>query len=95
MIFRILPLIALLLVPFAHADEKTDSREAKKQEHFLRIKEIKLQAIREKIAILQDSASCLQSVKTMEAMRPCDERERNAMQDHQQRTMERWETLRQ
>ena len=88
-------LVILFLIPTAYAIEKGENWEAKKQEQFTRMKELKLQGLQEKISILQEAASCIQSAQNHDAMKPCEDRERNAMNDHQQRMKERWESLKQ
>jgi len=93
---RLIPVLAVLfLASSVQAMDKDENWEAKKQEHFSRMKEVKLQALREKIAIMQDAAACVQSAQSHEAMRPCDERESSAMKDHQERMKQRWESLKQ
>lgn len=88
-------LAVLCLMPAAYAMEKGENWEAKKQEQFSKMKELKLQGLKEKISILQDATSCMQSAQNHDAMKPCEERERNAMNEHQQRMKERWESLKQ
>lgn len=88
-------LSVLFLLPVAHAVEKGENWEAKKQEQFARLKEVKLDAAREKISLMQEAASCIQSAQSQDAMRSCDERERSAMEGHQRRMKERWESLKQ
>lgn len=93
---RLIQVLALLIsIPAVYALEKGENWEAKKQEQFAKLKELKIQAFREKISILQDASSCVQSAQNHEALKPCDERESNAMKDHQQRMKERWESLKQ
>ena len=86
----VLVVAILIAIPAAYAVEDW---EAKKQEQFFKLKDIKTVAFREKIAILQEASSCVQSAKTQEAMKLCDERENNAMKTHQQRMKERWDSL--
>ena len=88
-------LSVLLLLSAAYANDKGENWEAKKQEQFAKLKEVKVQGFREKISILQEAASCTQSAQTPEAMKPCEERERAAMEDHQRRMKERWESFKQ
>jgi len=85
----------VLSMSAAYANEKGESWEAKKQEQFGRMKEVKLQALREKVSIFQNAASCMQSAQNHEAAKSCDERERNAMQEHNQKMKQRWESLKQ
>jgi hypothetical protein len=75
---------------FAAGDE--GNREAKKQEYFAKMKDVELQGMRERIALLQDSAACLQGAQNYEAAKSCKERERAAMEQHQKRMKERWES---
>ena len=91
----VLALSTVLLMSAAYANEKGENWEAKKQEQFAKLKEIKAQGFREKISILQEAASCTQSAQTHDAMRSCEERERGTMEDHQRRMKERWESLKQ
>ena len=91
---RSITAIAILaIISTAQANEKGDNWEAKKQEQFSKMKDVKLQGFREKISILQDAASCTQSAQTHEAMKPCEERERAAMEDHARRMKDRWESI--
>jgi hypothetical protein len=91
---RIITAIAILgIVSLAQAHDTGDNWEAKKQEQFSKIKEVKLQGFREKISILQDAQSCTEAAKTHEDMKPCEERERAAMEDHARRMKDRWESI--
>jgi hypothetical protein len=93
---RLIPVLSIvLLMSAAYAEEKGENWEAKKQEQFGRMKEVKLTAVREKISIMQSAASCIQSAQNYDAAKSCDERERNAMQEHNQKMKERWESLKQ
>src|SRR5574337_903575 len=90
----IIAAIAILSIVFlAQANEKDDNWEAKKQEHFVKMKEIKLQDYRERISILQDAATCTEKAQTHEAMKSCDDREQSAMEDHKQHMKARYESI--
>jgi len=67
--------------------------EAKKQEVFGKMKEVKLAGIRGRVEILQQAASCVQGAQNNDAARACDERERQANEDLMRRQKDRWESL--
>ena len=92
---RLVPALIVVLSMSAAGSEKGENWEAKKQEQFGRMKEVKLLAVREKISIMQNAASCIQSTQNYDAAKSCDERERDAMQEHNQKMKERWEALKQ
>ena len=89
----ILAIAFLSMVSLAQANEKGVNWEAKKQEQFAKLKDVKLQGYREKISILQDATSCTQSAQAHEAIKTCEERERAAMEEHARRMKDRWESL--
>jgi len=88
---RTIVAIALCAALPALAADKDGNWEAKKQEQFAKMKDIKVQGMRERIALMQDGLSCVQSAQNQDAMRSCEQRERSAMEQHQQRMKERWE----
>ena len=66
--------------------------EGGKQEWFAKAKDIKVQGMRERISLMQDSLSCVQSAQNPDAMKSCEQHERSAMEDHQRRMKDRWES---
>jgi hypothetical protein len=76
----------------AAAEERGGMNDAKKHEYFGKMKDVKLQGMRERIALMQESASCVQSAQNPDAMRSCEQRERAAMEQHQHKMKERWES---
>jgi hypothetical protein len=66
--------------------------DAKRQEMFGKMKEIKLAGMRERISIMQQSVGCVQSASSPDAMKSCEQSERSAMENHQRRMKERWES---
>jgi hypothetical protein len=67
--------------------------EAKQQEMFVKMKEIKLAGIRGKIEIGQQAVSCVQSAQNTDAVKACDDREKQRNEELQHRQKERWESL--
>ena len=78
--------LALLPAAFAGGD-------AKRTEHFGRMKEIKVQGMQERISVMQDSVSCVRAAQSPDSMRGCEERERAAMEQVQRRQKDRWDSL--
>ena len=66
--------------------------DAKRQEYFGRMKEIKLQGMQERISLMQEGAACVRSAQNQDAMRSCEERERSGMEQISKRMRERWES---
>ena len=63
-----------------------------KGEYFAKAKEIRLEGMRGRISLMQQSVSCVQSAQTQDAMRACEQSERSAMEDLNRRMKERWES---
>ena len=67
--------------------------DAKRQEHFMQAKNIKLEGVRGRMAILQDGLSCVQAANDHQAMEQCDHKERSAMESLMQQQKQKWEAL--
>ena len=93
MIRAIVSIALCAVLPAAFAEEKRGEHEAKKMEHFAKMKDVKLEALRGRITVMQTAASCVQSAQNPDAMRGCEEQERSAMEQHTKHMKERWESL--
>ena len=69
--------------------------DAKRQEHFNKMKQVKLEGMQGRISVMQSAVSCVQSAQNPDGMRACEERERSAMEQHQRHMKDRWESLKQ
>ena len=85
-------LVAAVLCASAGVAFGRDEGGAQREQMFAKMKDIKLQGMRERVALMQDSIGCVQSAQNQDAMRSCEQRERSAMEEHQRRMKERWES---
>jgi hypothetical protein len=79
-------------VPAAYAGGP--GHEPNKQEKFAKMKQIKLEGMQGRLSVMQAALACVQSAQTPDRMQACEQRERSAMDTHQQRMKQRWESLR-
>ena len=85
---------ALCLAIGAHSAFAADGGgDAKKQEMFAKAKEIKLAGTRGRVEIGQQAASCIEAAQNHDALKACDEKERQALKDLQHRQKESWQSL--
>jgi hypothetical protein len=89
----IVSMVFLAAAAAAYANEQGGKSDAKRLEYFAKMKDVKLQGMRERISLMQESASCVQSAQSPDAMRTCEERERSGMEQHSRRMKDRWESL--
>jgi len=67
--------------------------DAKQQEMFPKMKQIKVDGIQGRISVLQNALSCVNAATSHDQMRPCEEREHQAMEALQQQQKAKWEAL--
>jgi hypothetical protein len=91
---RVIFLAMLCAASVAFAADQ-GGNDAKKQEHFAKMKQVKLEGMQGRISVMQSAVSCVQSAQNPDGMRSCEERERAAMEQHQQQMKARWESLKQ
>ena len=85
---RTVAILALAFPSFtAHAMED----DAKQQERFAKMKQIKVDGMRDRISILQNALSCANAATSHDQMKSCDEQEHKAMESFQQQQKARWE----
>ena len=65
--------------------------DAKQQEMFSKMKQIKVEGIQGGISILQNELNCVNAATSHDQMKPCEEQKRNAMESLQQQQKAKWE----
>jgi ribosome-associated translation inhibitor RaiA len=65
----------------------------KKQEMFEKARDVKVQGLKERIAIDQGELSCAQAAKNHDEMKACADKAKDAMEDLIRKQKERWEAL--
>lgn len=87
---RFLALLALALTSstvYAMGDD------AKHQEMFSKMKQIKVDGIQGRISILQNALSCVNAATNHDQMKPCEQQERQAMESLEQQQKAKWEAI--
>ena len=82
---------AILVLAFVSSAVYAMEDAAKQQEMFAKMKQIKLDGIQGRIAIMQNVLSCVNAASSHDQMKPCEEQERKAMESLQQQQKAKWE----
>ena len=82
---------AILVLAFASSTVYAMGDEAKQQEMFGKMKQIKVDGLQGRISILQNALSCVNAATSHDQMKPCEEQERKAMESLQQQQKAKWE----
>ena len=86
-------LFALLALALASSAVYAMDDEAKHQEMFPKMKQIRVEGIQGRISILQTALSCVNAATSHEQMKPCEQQERQAMESLNQQQKAKWEAL--
>ena len=84
-------IVAISALAFASSMGYAMGDDAKHQEMFTKMKQIKVDGIQGRIAILQNALSCVNAATGHDQMKPCEEQERKAMESLQQQQKAKWE----
>jgi len=84
---------ALLALALASSTVYAMGDDAKHQEMFLKMKQIKVDGIQGRISILQNALSCVNSATSHEQMKPCEQQEHQAMESLNLKQKAEWEAL--
>jgi hypothetical protein len=76
----------------ADAAPKTD--DAKHQEMFSKMKQLRIDGIQGRISVLQTALSCVNAATSHEQMKPCQEQEQKAMEDLREKQKAAMEAMR-
>ena len=84
-------IVAILALAFPSFMVYAMDDDARQQERFTKMKQIKVDGMRDRISIMQNALSCANAATSHDQMRSCDEQERKAMESFQQQQKARWE----
>jgi len=84
-------IVAILALTFSSFMVYAMGDDAKQQEMFTKMKQIKVDGIQGRISILQNALNCVNAATSHDQMKPCEEQERKAMESLQQQQKAKWE----
>jgi hypothetical protein len=84
-------IVAILALAFSSSMVYAMGDDAKRQEMFSKMKQIKVEGIQGRITIMQNALDCVNAATSHDQMKPCEEQERKEMESLQQQQKAKWE----
>jgi hypothetical protein len=91
---KILTAVAVSVIAVsAFAGDAPKGDDGKRQEMFAKMKQIKVEGMQGRISILQTALSCVNAATSHDQMKPCEEKEHQAMEALNQQQKAKWDAM--